>query len=82
MRNLLFAIALALLSASSASAEPSSHQKPDKSTPSGKQLPLKGAGHGNSCAMYGEGFVRLEGSETCVKIGGAVSIGAGTSLGR
>jgi hypothetical protein len=27
------------------------------------------------------GFVKVEGSDTCVKIGGATSIGAGTSGG-
>jgi hypothetical protein len=28
-----------------------------------------------SCAEFGAGFVRLEGSDTCVRIGGQVSIG-------
>ncbi len=35
----------------------------------------------NACAEYGAGFVRIEGTNTCVKIGGAVSIGAGVSSG-
>ncbi len=33
----------------------------------------------DSCADYGAGFVRVEGSNTCVKVGGAVSIGGGWS---
>ncbi len=82
MRKILFVMALALVSAPPARAEPPRHEKPDKSTHSGKQLPVKGAAHGNACATYGEGFVRVEGTETCVKIGGTVSIGAGTSSGR
>jgi len=47
----------------------------------GRVLPLKAAGAGNSCAAYGPGFVRVDGTETCVKIGGAVSIGVGGSSG-
>ncbi len=78
MRNIL-AIAVAMLPA--AAAEPSSSQKPDKPLASGRLLPPKGAGAGNSCAAYGPGFVKLDGTDTCVKIGGVVGIGAGSSSG-
>jgi hypothetical protein len=81
MRNILLAIVIALLPAS-VLAEPSGNQKPDKFPRSGGQLPVKSAGHGNPCAVYGPGFVRVEGTETCVQIGGTISIGAGTSIGR
>ena len=82
MRNTLLAIvAVALLPASIALAEQSSHRKPDKPTGTGKLLPLKGAAAGNSCAAFGPGFVKVDGTETCVKIGGAVSIGVGGSSG-
>jgi Porin subfamily len=82
MRNTLLAIVVAvLLPAPAACAEPSSRQKSDKPTASGRLLPLKAAGAGNSCAAYGPGFVRVDGTETCVKIGGAVSIGVGGSSG-
>jgi Porin subfamily len=82
MRNTLLAIAVAvLLPASIVSAEPSSRQKADKPTASDQLLPLKAAGAGNPCAAYGPGFVRVDGTETCVKIGGAVSIGIGGSSG-
>jgi hypothetical protein len=60
-------------------AEQSSHQKSDKPATSGKLLPVKGAGAGNSCAAYGPGFVKVDGTDTCVKIGGAVSIGVSGS---
>jgi hypothetical protein len=73
--NILIAIVVALLPAALAAAEPSGSQKPDKSAGSAKLLPLKNAHTGNPCAAYGAGFVRVEGSDTCVKIGGAVSIG-------
>jgi hypothetical protein len=82
MRNTLLAIIVAgLLPASIALAEPSSRQKSDKPPASGRLLPLKAAGAGNPCAAYGPGFVRVDGTETCVKIGGAVSIGIGGSSG-
>jgi hypothetical protein len=81
MRNTLLAIAVAMLPASSAAAEPSSSQKPDKPVASGRLLPLKGAGASNSCAGYGPGFIKVDGTDTCAKIGGAVSIGVGSSSG-
>jgi hypothetical protein len=80
MRNVLLVIAMtALLPASSATAEQFGLQKSDKSIAAGRQLPLKGARTDHSCAAYGAGFVRVDGTQTCVKIGGAVSIGAGGS---
>jgi hypothetical protein len=79
MRNILLLAIMALLPASPALAEPAGARHPDKPTSREKMLPLKGAAGGNSCAAYGPGFVRVEGTDTCVKIGGAVSIGAGTS---
>ena len=83
MRNTLLAIVAvaALLPASLALAEQSSHRKPDKPAGTGRLLPLKGAAAGNSCAAFGPAFVKVEGTETCVKIGGAVSIGVGGSRG-
>jgi hypothetical protein len=80
MRNTLLAIVVAVLPASIALAEPSSNHKPDKAAP-GRLLPLKGAAGSNSCPAYGAGFVKVDGIGTCVKIGGAVSIGAGTAGG-
>ncbi|SRR6266702_1567370 len=45
----------------------------------GKALPLKGAtgrAKVNSCASYGPRFIMVEGTGTCVKIGGSISIDA------
>ena len=81
MRNTLLAIVIAALPAQAALAGPSGSQKPDKSANSGSPLPVKRAGTSNSCAAYGPGFVKVEGTETCVKLGGAVSIGVGSSSG-
>jgi hypothetical protein len=36
----------------------------------------------NPCASFGPNFKRIEGTDTCVKIGGAVSVEAGSGFGR
>jgi hypothetical protein len=35
-----------------------------------------------SCAEFGPGFVMVEGSTTCVRVGGSVSVGVGGSSSR
>jgi hypothetical protein len=77
MRNSFLVIALAVLSASSASAQQSRDRKPDKPATSLPLRPAKTAA--NPCAEYGPGFVRIEGSSTCMKIGGSLSVGVGGS---
>jgi hypothetical protein len=81
MRNTLLAILFAVLPASIAAAEQPFIPKPDQSATTGKLLPLKGPGTVNSCAAYGPGFVRVEGTNTCMLIGGAVTLGARSSSG-
>ena len=54
-------------------------QKTDKAAVSDKPLPLKRSS--NACSEYGAGFVKIEGTSTCMKIGGAISVGAGVSSG-
>jgi hypothetical protein len=81
MSKSLLVIAALLLPASSALAEQPGIQKSDKAALSDKVLPLKGASSGNSCAAYGPGFVKVAGSDTCVKVGGAGSVDVGTSRG-
>jgi len=79
MRN-LFIIAVTLLGASPAFAESSRPLKLDTPVTSDKAVPLKGRSSSNSCAAYGPGFVKAEGTDTCVQIGGSISIGAGTAI--
>jgi hypothetical protein len=77
MRTIFFVIVLALLPASSASAQQLRDDKPGKPA---KTLPLRPAkAVANPCAEYGAGFVRVEGSSTCIKIGGSLSVGVGGS---
>jgi len=75
MQTVLLAMLILALPASAALAEQVSPHKPAKPVPSDKLLPLKGTASGNSCAAFGPGFVKVEGSGTCVRIGGATSIG-------
>jgi hypothetical protein len=81
MRKSLLVITAMLLSAFGALAEQPGLQKSDRPAPSGQMLPLKGASSGNACAAYGPGFVKLEGSDTCAKVGGAIGVDVGTSRG-
>ena len=55
--------------------------KPAKTPAPDKLLPLKGATRSNSCAEYGAGFTKVEGTDTCVKAGGYVSVGVGSRTG-
>jgi hypothetical protein len=77
MRTIFPVIVVALLSASAAFAQQSRDRRPDKPAPSVPLRPAKAAA--NPCAEYGAGFVRIEGSSTCVKIGGSFGVGLGGS---
>jgi hypothetical protein len=78
MRNILVAILVMLFPASLAATEPLRVPKDSTALPS-KLAPAKRAVNG--CAAYGAGFAKVDGTDTCVKIGGAVSIGVGGSVG-
>jgi hypothetical protein len=82
MRNAFLLILIAAFPVFSAMAQPFASKKPDKAPVAGRALPLNtGRASGNSCAAYGPGFAKVEGTDTCVKIGGSISIGAGHSTG-
>ena len=72
--------AAVLFSATALAEQPRAH-KPYKAETLAKSLPLKRPSSANACAEYGAGFVRIEGTNTCMKIGGAVSVGGGVSSG-
>ena len=69
MGKIVLAVVVAVLPTCVAVAQQSS-QPPKNSPKSGTLRPIKG----NPCAMYGAGFVKIEGSDTCVKIGGSVRV--------
>ena len=68
--SLLTILALSLAPASAEQVRPLKFDQP-----SAKSLPLKEPTYSGSCAAYGAGFVKLAGTDTCVKVGGSVSIG-------
>ena len=75
MRKIVFALIVAVLPTWVAE---QSNQPP-------KNWPKSRAVHsvsGNPCAEYGVGFVKIAGSDTCIKIGGSVSVEAGGSSRR
>ncbi|MDE5443982.1 hypothetical protein GWG65_21525 [Bradyrhizobium sp. CSA207] len=71
---------LTCLVTTSATAAESLRLPPAERPQAGKALPLKGAegnrARANSCASYGPRFVMVEGTGTCVEIGGSISIDA------
>jgi Porin subfamily len=76
MRNILpLIISVVLLAYPVRAEQPTTGKLIIPSTP-GKQLPLKGAGAANSCAAYGAGFIKVEGTDSCVRIGGTVRVDA------
>jgi hypothetical protein len=78
MPNILVAVLVSLLPASVAATEPLRVPK-SNTAPSSKLVPAKRTVNG--CAAYGAGFAKVDGTDTCVKIGGAISIGVGGSAG-
>ncbi|TYO67259.1 hypothetical protein FXV83_06480 [Bradyrhizobium hipponense] len=71
---------LICLATTSATAAESLRLPPPERPQAGKALPLKGASGGrtraSACASYGPRFVMVEGTGTCVEIGGSISTDA------
>src|SRR5262249_11506734 len=76
MRAIMLLIAVGALSLASSSAEQVRPLKFDNAN-KGKLEPARAPKRGTSCAASGAGFVRDEGTGTCMKIGGASSVGGG-----
>jgi hypothetical protein len=81
MRKSLPIMMAVMLASVAAAAEQPRPRKADRAATSGKLLPLKHSNSANACAEYGAGFIKIEGTNTCMKIGGAVSVGVGMSSG-
>ncbi|QPF88423.1 hypothetical protein IC762_17240 [Bradyrhizobium genosp. L] len=81
MRKTCFAVIAVLLPATAFAQQANSRNfqtPPD----AGRTLPSKSTTRSNPCAAFGPGFVKVEGSDTCVKLGGGISVGGGMSSGR
>jgi len=81
MRKLLLLSAALMLPSVAAGAEQPRAPKPYAAAPSSQPLPVKRPAAANACAQYGAGFIMIEGTGTCMKIGGAIGIGGGISSG-
>jgi hypothetical protein len=80
MQTFFLAMIIALLSGSAVLSDPANRTKLDYATPLDRLPPPKRAA-GNPCAAFGPGFVKVEGTDTCVKVGGAFSVGVGGATG-
>ncbi|ABE40156.1 porin [Rhodopseudomonas pseudopalustris] len=74
MRMLLIAIIGAALPVAAMGDD----KRPTKPLPA----PAPKQAKGNPCAAFGAGFAQVEGSSTCVRIGGALEVGVGGSSRR
>jgi hypothetical protein len=81
MRSAL-AILATLLAISFAAAQTAVQPPADRATQAAKTLPLKRTTGASACAAYGVGFVKVEGTGSCVKVGGSIDVGAGVSSRR
>ncbi len=68
MKTIILALVVTVLPTWVAAEQPG--QRPTKPPTLGPLRPVSG----NPCAAYGAGYVKVEGSSTCVKIGGSVSV--------
>ena len=76
MRKLVLAVMLGIVPLQAMAAEPRAARKKVPSAVTAKPKAAKA----NPCAEYGAGFVPIEGSSTCIRIGGSIGVGAG--MGR
>jgi Porin subfamily len=80
MRTLFLAMIIAVLSGSTVLADPANRTKLDYTTPLDRLPPAKSTA-GNPCAAFGPGFAKVAGTDTCVKVGGAVRVDVGGAVG-
>jgi hypothetical protein len=73
MRIFFLTMLIALLSGAAVLADPANRTKPDYSTPLDRLPPTKSTA-GNPCAAFGPGFVKVQGTDTCVKVGGRIDV--------
>jgi hypothetical protein len=75
MSRLFLALAVFALPSWSALAQ---HSNPRYKAPQQERHPVKT----NPCATYGPGFVKIAGTDTCIRIGAGVSVEGGGNVGR
>ncbi len=81
MRTFLLSMTITILSGSSALADSANRLKLDYAAPSVDRLAPTKSTASNPCAAFGPGFVKVAGSDTCVKVGGALRVDVGGAAG-
>jgi hypothetical protein len=76
------ALWLGAVSVACAGSSPGAFSALSKPLPPAKPASRAGTITINPCASLGANFKRIEGTDTCVKIGGAVSVEAGSAFRR
>ena len=79
MKQIVLATVIAVLPAVSFAAEPNGKSAKKPADTKGQASTKSQA---KPCSEYGEGYVKLEGSSTCVKVSGYVRFQAGAGWGR
>ena len=73
MEALVFALMVTVLPTSAIAAGQSGPEPKKPAKPITALRPIKS----NTCAQYGAGFIQIEGTTTCVKVGGGVTFESG-----
>ena len=80
MRTFFLVMLVAVLSGSAVLADPASHPRLDYATPPDRLPPAKSAAR-NPCAAFGTGFVKVEGTDSCIKVGGSFRVDVSGAAG-
>jgi hypothetical protein len=81
MRTFFLAMLVAIVSGSAVLADPASRPKLDYATPPDRLPPAKSSATSNPCAAFGPGFVKVEGTDTCIKVGGSFRVDVSGAAG-
>lgn len=72
------AVSIALIAAAQAQqAEPKKHRSRPETQTQSQPLKRTARPQSTSCSEFGAGFVRMPGSDSCIRFGGGVGIGVG-----
>jgi hypothetical protein len=82
MTAMLAALAMVFAALGSDASAQTRHPRQDGSPWSTPRDEAKSAGKPQPCRQYGEGFYRLPGSDTCIKLGGSVRTDVTVTPGR
>jgi hypothetical protein len=80
MRTFFLAMLVAVLSGSAVLADPVSRPRLEYATPPDRLPPAKSAAS-NPCAAFGPGFVKVDGADTCIKVGGSLRVDVSGAAG-